>query len=148
MRTPYNPRPAQRFRLLVAAMVTVGLLVPLAAFGARSASQTPSAAQYKIMICHHTHSKKHPMVTIRISNKAWPAHQRHGDTMGACPSAKKKHGKSHEGGNNGKSHEKGNNGKSPEKGNNGKSGSNPSNSQAQSPNHANEHANDHAKKHG
>jgi hypothetical protein len=36
--------------------------------------QTSAAAgQCKITICHHTYSKKHPMVTIRISNKAWPA---------------------------------------------------------------------------
>jgi hypothetical protein len=44
----------------------------------------------KITICHHTNHKstgatKH--VTIRISRSAWPAHQRHGDTMGACTSA-------------------------------------------------------------
>jgi hypothetical protein len=43
----------------------------------------------KITICHHTKHKstgatKH--VTIRISQSAWPAHQRHGDTMGACTS--------------------------------------------------------------
>jgi hypothetical protein len=43
----------------------------------------------KITICHHTNHKstgatKH--VTIRISRSAWPAHQRHGDTMGACTS--------------------------------------------------------------
>jgi hypothetical protein len=44
----------------------------------------------KITICHHTNHKstgatKH--VTIRISRSAWPAHQKHGDTMGACTSA-------------------------------------------------------------
>jgi hypothetical protein len=43
----------------------------------------------KITICHHTNHKstgetKH--VTIRISQSAWPAHQKHGDTMGACNS--------------------------------------------------------------
>jgi hypothetical protein len=41
----------------------------------------------KITICHHTKHKstgatKH--VTIKISQSAWPAHQKHGDTMGAC----------------------------------------------------------------
>lgn len=41
----------------------------------------------KITICHHTKHKstgatKH--VTIRISQSAWPAHQKHGDTLGAC----------------------------------------------------------------
>lgn len=43
----------------------------------------------KITSCHHTNHKstgatKH--VTIRISRSAWPAHQKHGDTMGACTS--------------------------------------------------------------
>jgi hypothetical protein len=143
---PETPRSGRRLRLLVAALVSVGLLVPLAALGAGTSGQTASAAQYKITICHHTHSKKHPMVTIRISNKAWPAHQRHGDTMGACTTAKAKHGKSHQNGDKGKSHQNAN--KPDQKGNNGKSGTNPSSSQAQSPSHANEHANDHAKGHG
>jgi hypothetical protein len=87
----------RRLRLAAAGIVSIGLLVPLAVFGGTGfAKQTPSAAQYKITICHHTHSKKHPMVTITISNKAWKAHQRHGDTLGACPPpAKQKQGKSH-----------------------------------------------------
>jgi hypothetical protein len=135
----------RRLRLAVAAVVSIGLLVPLAAFGAGGSGQSASAAQYKITICHHTHSKKHPNVTIRISNKAWPAHQRHGDTMGACPTAKAKHGKSHQNADKGKSHQHGN--KHNEKGN-GNSGAKPSNTQAQSPSHANEHANEHAKSHG
>jgi hypothetical protein len=151
---PEAPRPGRRLRLLVAALVSVGLLVPLAALGAGTSGQTASAAQYKITICHHTHSKKHPMVTIRISNKAWPAHQRHGDTMGACTKAKAKHAKHAKHAKQAKhakhaqqakhaKHAKhANNGKS-QKGNNGGSGTNPS--QAQSPSHANEHANEHAK---
>src|SRR5215210_2950940 len=41
----------------------------------------------KVTICHHTQQKstgetKH--VTITISRSAWPAHRKHGDTMGAC----------------------------------------------------------------
>ena len=58
-------------------------------------SSSPAQIQYKITICHHTHSKKNPTVTISISNKAWPAHQRHGDTLGPCAHAKKAkaHGK-------------------------------------------------------
>ena len=128
MRIPETPQSARRLRVVVAALVSVGLLVPLAALGASTSGQSASAAQYKITICHHTHSKKHPTVTIRISNKAWPAHQRHGDTMGACATAKAKHGKSHE------------------NAEHGKSGTNPSNNnKAQSPSHANEHADDHAK---
>ena len=143
MRIPETPRSARRLRVLVAALVSVGLLVPLAALGAGTSGQSASAAQYKITICHHTHSKKHPTVTIRISNKAWKAHQRHGDTQGACPTPKKaKH-------DNGQGHaDKGKGNKPEQKSDNGKSGTNPSSSQAQSPSHANEHANEHAKSHG
>src|SRR6266508_6460345 len=42
----------------------------------------------KVTICHHANQKgdtKH--VTITISRSAWPAHQKHGDTMGACTTA-------------------------------------------------------------
>ena len=44
----------------------------------------------KVVICHHTHSAKHPWVQIRISNRAVAAHLvRHGDfvvTLNApCP---------------------------------------------------------------
>jgi hypothetical protein len=76
-------------RVAATAIVSAGLLVPLAVFGGTGFAQTgsPAQAQYKITICHHTHSKKHPTVTISISNKAWKAHQRHGDTMGACAAA-------------------------------------------------------------
>ncbi len=136
MKVPETPRSARRLRVVVAALVSVGLLVPLAALGAGTSGQTASAAQYKITICHHTHSKKHPTVTIRVSNKAWPAHQRHGDTMGACATTKAKHGKGHQNGQSQQNHQKSNN---------GKSGTNPSSSKAQSPSHANEHANDNAK---
>jgi len=55
--------------------------------GVGFAKSSPTAAQYqygKITICHKTHSKKNPFVTITISRSAWPAHQRHGDTLGAC----------------------------------------------------------------
>ena len=38
-------------------------------------------------ICH---KGKH---TIRVSVHAWPAHKRHGDTIGLCAEAKKKHAK-------------------------------------------------------
>ena len=152
MKIPEKPRSARRLRVVVAALVSVGLLVPLAALGAGTSSQTASAAQYKVTICHHTHSKKHPTVTIRISNKAWPAHQRHGDTMGACATAKAKHGKSHQNGKsheNGKSHQKGKShekGKSSEHAKSGNQTQSPSN--AQSGSHANDHASEHAKTHG
>jgi hypothetical protein len=39
----------------------------------------------KVALCHRTHSKKHPMVTITVSQHAVKAHLRHHDTLGACP---------------------------------------------------------------
>ena len=49
----------------------------------------PAAKQYppdKVTLCHHTHSKRHPFVTINVSQRSLPAHLRHGDTIGPCPS--------------------------------------------------------------
>jgi hypothetical protein len=142
VRVPETPRSARRLRVAVAALVSVGLLVPLAALGASTSGQTASAAPYKITICHHTPSKKHPNVTIRISNKAWPAHQRQGDAMGACASAKAKHGKSHQNADKGKGQQNGNNHNQQA---NGNGGAEPSNTEAQSPGHANERAKSYGK---
>ena len=51
-----------------------------------------SAQQYqygkKVVICHHTGSKKNPHRTITVSQNAWPAHQRHMDTLGPCPTTR------------------------------------------------------------
>jgi hypothetical protein len=69
--------------LAFAALTSVGAAV--------SPSGTASAAkQYnpkKVTICHHTHSKKNPFVTIRVSRNALKAHLRHGDTVGPCSGA-------------------------------------------------------------
>ena len=83
-------------------IVAVSLLIATAIAGVGFAGGSISAAQYqygKVTICHHTHSKKHPTVTITVSQHAWPAHRRHGDTLGACAptTSTKVHG-------NGKSH--------------------------------------------
>lgn len=72
----------------LAAIVTAATLIPLAAFGGVGLAKSgPSAAeyQYRVTICHLTHSKKHPMHTITVSQAALKAHLRHGDTLGACP---------------------------------------------------------------
>ena len=98
-------------RLLAGLAVTVGLLLPLAVFGAPALARTGASAseyeysssaqyQYKITICHLTHSWKHPAHTIRVSVRAWPAHERHGDHLGACdgtelPLSKHNNGKGH-----------------------------------------------------
>jgi hypothetical protein len=86
-------------RLAAAAILSAGLLVPLAVFGSSGLAKSSSAAQYqyKITICHHTHSRTHPAVTIRVSVRAWPAHQRHGDTLGRCPSTTSPSSRGHSG---------------------------------------------------
>ena len=59
---------------------------------------TTTPAPRKVTICHHARGKKGAVkhVTIRISRSAWKAHQRHGDSIGACSTAaaKKFHSKS------------------------------------------------------
>jgi hypothetical protein len=48
---------------------------------------TPPAPR-KITICHHAfRAKSTKHVTIRIDRSAWKAHQRHGDSIGACNTA-------------------------------------------------------------
>src|SRR5215218_1613146 len=76
-------------RTIAATGVGALALGALASVGAAvSPSGTPAAAkQYppqKGTLCHHTHSKKHPFVTITVSQRAFPAHLRHGDTIGPC----------------------------------------------------------------
>ena len=86
MSTPDGSRHRRRWRLAIAAIVSASLLVPLAAVGASGQALSSSAAQYEYMvtICHHTHSATNPTVTISVSVNALPAHQAHGDTLGAC----------------------------------------------------------------
>ena len=74
-------------------VVALSCVVPVAFVGVSLASGSPTsatAAQYqygKVTICHHTGSKKKAGVTITISQNAWKAHQKHGDTLGPCPAA-------------------------------------------------------------
>jgi hypothetical protein len=77
----------KQLRLIAAAAVSCALLVPLTVYSGAGFAKSSSAAQYqyKIKICHHTGSKKHPTVTISVSSSAWKAHQKHHDTLGACP---------------------------------------------------------------
>ena len=74
-----------------AAGLVVCMLVLAAALGGVGAAQSAvSSAQgaygKKVTICHKGK-------TISISQKAWPAHQRHRDTLGACTSAAAKKAK-------------------------------------------------------
>ena len=112
-------KPRQR-RIGIAAAATVSAVAVFSAAGGVGMAggvislhqYGPGAGQYqygkqKVTICH---KGKH---TIRISERAWPAHIRHGDTEGACANvvkhAKKHHKAEHAGKENakaGKSHGK------------------------------------------
>jgi hypothetical protein len=81
----------------------------------------------RVTICHRTHSRKHPGVTITVSWHALKAHLRHGDTLGACApdstwtvtttDTGDKHGKKGDSGNHGHDH---GHGQGSEHGKNGK----------------------------
>src|ERR671912_1344471 len=81
-------RTRRGLRVLLAGGVGALAFAALTSVGAAvSPLGTPAATdQYpkKVTICHHTHSKKNPFVTIRVSRNALKAHLRHGDTMGPC----------------------------------------------------------------
>jgi hypothetical protein len=73
--------------MTAAVVVTVAALLAFAALGGVGVGQSAiGAAQYqygkKVTICHKAGPKK--SVTITVSVNAWPAHRRHGDTMGPC----------------------------------------------------------------
>jgi hypothetical protein len=101
-------------RVTGAVAVSAALLVPLAIFGAPALARSGAAAsqhgsassqyQYRVVICHLTKSKKHPAHTIVVSNKAVPAHLRHGDHLGACTGTETPRPKKHENGK-GKGHD-------------------------------------------
>jgi hypothetical protein len=85
-----RPFENRRARAIVGGSVAAVALAAagvLGGVGFAKSSATATQYQYgKITICHKTHSRKHPSVTITISRSARPAHQRHGDTLGACGS--------------------------------------------------------------
>jgi hypothetical protein len=67
-------------------------------YGSSGGQYGPSCKQYRVQICHRTHSKKHPWHLVTVSSRAVKAHLRHGDTLPPCstqPAAKTKHGKGH-----------------------------------------------------
>ena len=85
-----------RFAVAGAAALAFGVIASLGgvSYAARVlgvSGSAPVAAQYppaKVTICHHTHSKTNPFVTITVSERAVPAHvAHHGDTIGPCPPA-------------------------------------------------------------
>jgi hypothetical protein len=82
---------------LATSATAVGFALAASIGGAVSpAGPHASSHQYqygkKVTICHRTGSKKHPFVTIRVSQSAVPAHLRHGDRLGPCKSKHGRHG--------------------------------------------------------
>jgi hypothetical protein len=79
--------------LLGLAVVAISIVLAVALAGlsfagnSPTAARSPAQAQYgqpKVTICHHTRSKKRPLVTIRVAATAVKAHLKHGDTLGRC----------------------------------------------------------------
>src|SRR5262245_36372611 len=86
----------QNRRTILAGLVSTILVGALAAApgGVARAKGPIGPAQSqngKITICHEGRN------TITISANAWPAHKKHGDTLGPCPQAKKKNRGRHNG---------------------------------------------------
>jgi hypothetical protein len=73
--------------MIAAGAAAVAALFAFAALGGVGVGQSAiGAAQYKaakVTICHKA-GPNGKRVTISVSANAWPAHQRHGDTLGAC----------------------------------------------------------------
>jgi hypothetical protein len=90
-KTPYDN---QRNRTLLGlAVVAIAIVLAVALAGISFAGNSPTAAggaaqgQYgpkKVVICHHTKSKKKPLVSISVAQSAVKAHKKHGDTVGRC----------------------------------------------------------------
>jgi hypothetical protein len=73
--------------MIAAGAAAVAALFAFAALGGVGVGQSAiGVAQYKapkIQICHKA-GPNGKRVTLNVSANAWPAHQRHGDTLGAC----------------------------------------------------------------
>jgi hypothetical protein len=66
---------------LIPVVLVFLVIASSSAFGKPSAAQ----AQYKVTICHKTHSATNPQVTITVGAKAAAKHvTKHGDTLGPC----------------------------------------------------------------
>jgi len=65
------------------------------ATGSTSTETSTTPGSRRVVICHVTHSKKHPSHTITVSQRAVAAHLRHGDSLGACVAGATPNGKHH-----------------------------------------------------
>jgi hypothetical protein len=83
-------------RIVIAAVVAIAAVAAFASLGGVGLAKNALAlGQYqygkKVTICH---KGKH---TLTVSVKAWPAHQRHNDTLGACATTHKQNKGKHKG---------------------------------------------------
>ena len=86
MKEPRGNRNRRGVALIAVVAASVVAFASLGGVGLAQSAVGLTQYQYgkKVTICHK--GKK----TIRISTRAWPAHKRHGDTVGTCAEAKKK----------------------------------------------------------
>jgi hypothetical protein len=81
---------------VIATVVAIVAVVAFAALGGVGLAKSAiGLAQYqygkKVTICHKGKN------TMTLSVRAWPAHQRHGDTLGACTASHKSNKGKHKG---------------------------------------------------
>lgn len=86
MQTPKTPVARRRLAFVVALAASLTALFTVLG-GAGLAQGLASAVQYqygkKVTICHKGK-------TIKVATASWKAHQRHGDTQGACATDRRK----------------------------------------------------------
>ena len=93
-----KPQRNWKSRPWAVAAVSAAFLIPLGVFGGPALGKTVASVaqyeysgsgqyQYKVVLCHHTGSKKHPWHQISVGAPAVKAHLRHGDKLGPCPPA-------------------------------------------------------------